>query len=221
MFNYVRLSDGGVKRLETVRPETVILAELGSRLRPDCGIDFPAFTKHAKLRKAIAEVVPGMEDLADIDVAKREFHIRNRLMHEPVFHTATGKAAFVVRAMPEAKRDRPFMLTTVRSEGQCNSIVYEEKDSYRGTKKRWCVMMNREDMAELGLEEEALADVTSEQGAMKSVTVYGFDLRRGDVMAYFPEANVLTRAVVDPRSRTPAFKSTPVSVSRADWRPVN
>jgi molybdopterin-dependent oxidoreductase alpha subunit len=221
MFNYVRLSDGGVRRLETVRPETVILADLASRLRPECGIDFPAFTKHARLRQAIAEVVPGMEDLADIDVAKREFHIRNRLMHEPVFHTPTGKAAFVVRAIPEPKRTQPFMLTTVRSEGQFNSIVYEEKDSYRGTKTRWCVMMNRDDMAELGLEEEALADVKSEQGEMRGVTVYGFELRRGDVMAYFPEANVLTRREIDPRSKTPAFKSTPVSVARAGLQPVN
>jgi anaerobic selenocysteine-containing dehydrogenase len=81
--------------------------------------------------------------------------------------------------------------------------------------------MNRDDMAELGLEEEALADVRSEQGEMRGVTVYGFELRRGDVMAYFPEANVLTRREIDPRSKTPAFKSTPVSVARAGLRQVN
>jgi hypothetical protein len=56
---------------------------------------------------------------------------------------------------------------------------------------------------------------------MSGVTVYGFDLPRGDVMAYFPEANVLTRTEVDPRSRTPAFKSTAVSLSRAGSRPAN
>ncbi|CAN0398858.1 unnamed protein product, partial [Phaeothamnion confervicola] len=126
MFNYVRLSDGGVTRLETVRPETMILADLAGRLKPDCGIDFKAFAKHTKLRQAIAEIVPGMEDLADIDVAKREFHIRNRLMHEPVFRTTTGKAGFTVRAIPHAQ-PTAFTLTTVRSEGQFNSIVYEEK----------------------------------------------------------------------------------------------
>jgi anaerobic selenocysteine-containing dehydrogenase len=153
-----------------------------------------------------------MEDLADIDVARREFHIRNRLMHEPVFRTATGKAAFTICAIPDAQ-PAAFTLTTVRSEGQFNSIVYEEKDSYRGTKTRWCVMMNRDDMASLGLDEGQLADVSSEQGAMKAVTVYSFDLPRGAMMAYFPEANVLTCTQVDPRSRTPAFKSTPVSIA--------
>jgi molybdopterin-dependent oxidoreductase alpha subunit len=212
MFNFVRLSDGGVTRLETVRPETMILADLAARICPGKGIDFAGFAKHSKIRHAIADIVPGMEDLADIDVAKKEFHIRNRLMHEPVFRTATGKAAFTVRAMPAAKPDR-FTLTTVRSEGQFNSIVYEEKDSYRGTKTRWCVMMNRDDMAELGLDEGQLADVSSTQGRMAGVTVYGYDIGRGDVMAYFPEANVLTRTDIDPRSKTPAFKATGVRVA--------
>jgi molybdopterin-dependent oxidoreductase alpha subunit len=221
MFNYVRLSDGGVARLPTVRPETVILADLASRLAPACGIDFQAFAKHSKLRQAIAAIVPGMEDLADIDVAKREFHIRNRLMHTPEFRTESGKAAFVVRSIPPSGRATSFMLTTVRSEGQFNSIVYEEKDSYRRTRTRWCVMMNRDDMAELGLDEGERADVSSDQGVMAGVTVYGFDLRRGDAMAYFPEANVLTRALVDPRSRTPAFKSTPVSIRRAGSPPAS
>ncbi|HVY90003.1 MAG TPA: FdhF/YdeP family oxidoreductase [Hyphomonadaceae bacterium] len=219
MFNFVRLSDGGVTRLQTVRPETMILADLAVRVRPDSGIDFKAFAGHSKLRQAIASIVPGMEDLADIDVAKREFHIRNRLMHTPEFHTPSGKANFVVRDMPsERLLDTPFMLTTARSEGQFNSIVYEEKDSYRGTSTRWCVMMNRDDMAELGLDEGELADVRSSQGVMAGVTVYRFDMRRGDVMAYFPEANILTRTEIDPRSKTPAFKSTPVWISRAGER---
>ena len=191
------------------------------RIRSGSGIDFSAFAKHSKLRQAIASIVPGMEDLADIDVAKREFHIRNRLMHTPDFHTPSGKAAFIVRGIPAARGQAPFMLTTVRSEGQFNSIIYEEKDSYRRTQTRWCVMMNADDMAELGFDEGDEADVTSERGAMRGVTVYRFDLRRGDAMAYFPEANVLTRAVTDPRSKTPAFKSTPIWIRRAGSPPEN
>ena len=77
-------------------------------------------------------------------------------------------------------------------------------------------MMNRDDMAELGLDEGHLADVRSEQGVMQGVTVYAFDVPRGNMMAYFPEANILTRTDIDPRSRTPSFKSTPVSI--AAWQ---
>ncbi len=215
MFNYVRLSDGGVDRLDGVRPETMILADLGVRIASGRGVDFEAFGKHAKLRQAIAAIVPGMEDLADIDVAKREFHIRNRLMHTPDFHTPSGKAAFIVRAIPPVEEKAPFVLSTVRSEGQFNSIVYEETDAYRRTATRWCVMMNAEDIASLGLGEGGCADVRSAQGEMAGVAVYAFDVPRGNAMAYFPEANVLTSIAVDPRSHTPAFKATPVWITRA------
>ncbi len=220
MFNYVRLSDGGVTRLENVRPESVILSDLGSRIASGGGVDFKAFGKHARLREAIASIVPGMEELADIDVAKREFHIRNRLMHTPEFHTASGKAAFVTRPIPAPRGDAPFMLSTVRSEGQFNSIVYQEKDSYRGTATRWCVMMNGDDMRALGITEGGRARMWSGKGEMRDLVVYAFDVGRGDVMAYYPEANVLTCAEVDPRSRTPAFKATPVWIEPAQSVPA-
>ncbi|MCG8443483.1 MAG: FdhF/YdeP family oxidoreductase, partial [Caulobacterales bacterium] len=204
MFNYVRLSDGGIRRLENVRPETVILADLASRLTPGGPVDFEAFKRHRDLRRAIAAIVPGMEALADIDVAKREFHVRNRLMHAPVFRTASGKAHFRARALPAraapAGGAAGFTLTTMRSEGQFNSIIYEHRDSYRGTATRWSVLMNPADIAALGLEPGDLATVRSAHGVMEGVTVYAFDLPRGDVMAYYPEANALTSTAVDPRS---------------------
>src|SRR5690606_29177069 len=96
MFNYVRLSDGGINRLDNVRPETAILCDLAEIMVPDCGIDFSVFKQHRKLREAIARIVPGMEQLADIDVAKREFHIGNRVLHERRFGTLDARAHFVV-----------------------------------------------------------------------------------------------------------------------------
>ena len=47
------------------------------------------------------------------------------------------------------------------------------------------------------------------------VEVYAFDIPKGCVMAYYPEANVLTGTQVDPRSKTPAFKSVRVQVTTA------
>ncbi len=35
MFNFVRLSDGGIKRLDNVRPETVILCDIAAKLLPE------------------------------------------------------------------------------------------------------------------------------------------------------------------------------------------
>jgi molybdopterin-dependent oxidoreductase alpha subunit len=214
MFNYVRLSDGGITRLENVRPESVILADLAERLLPDCPIDFRAFRRHRDIRRAIAAIVPGMDELEDIDVAKREFHIRNRLMHEPRFETPSGRAEFKTRPTPRPERAAPFTLTTMRSEGQFNSIIYEEKDAYRGADTRWAVLMNAEDIAALGMKPGDRATMRSAQGEMRGLKVFAFDLPRGDVMAYYPEANVLTATLVDPRSKTPSFKATPVFIER-------
>lgn len=214
MFNYVRLSDGGINRLDNVRPESHILADIGAALLPDSAIDFETFKRHQTVREAIAAIVPGMEDLKDISVAKKEFHIRNRLLHTPNFMTATGKAHFRVTPLPDNHpKPEQFTLTTVRSEGQFNSIIYEEADSYRGTKTRWCVMMNADDINALGVKDGDKVDMRSDHGVMEQVTLYAYDMPRGNIMAYYPEANCLVGTDIDPRSRTPGFKATAVTVT--------
>jgi molybdopterin-dependent oxidoreductase alpha subunit len=209
MFNYVRLSDGGIDRLDNVRPEVAILADLAERMLPDAPIDWSAYKQHRHIREAIAKTVPGMEPLADIDVAKQEFYIADRLMHTPRFFTQDGKAHFVTRPTPKP-HSAPLMLTTVRSEGQFNTIIYERTDSYRGNADRWTVMLAAEDIAKHGLTDGGKATLVSKQGRMEGVTIKAFDLALGSVMAYYPEANVLTGTEVDPRSKTPSFKATPV-----------
>ena len=215
MFNFVRLSDGGIVRHPGVRPETQILADLGQRLFPDGPVQFAAFKKHREIRKTISEVVPGMEALKHIDVAKKEFHVRNRLKHQPEFSTPDGRAHFrlvEVPAQTSQTADNRFTMATIRSEGQFNSIIYEEHDSYRSTKTRWCVMMNKADIERLGLGEDRKVTLRSQSGEMHGVTVYEFDVPRGNLLTYYPEANVLTSADFDPRSKTPAFKSVAVDV---------
>jgi anaerobic selenocysteine-containing dehydrogenase len=211
MFNYVRLSDGGIMRLDNVRPETVILCDLAARLLPNSPIPFASFKQHSVVRKAIAATVPGLEQLADIDVAKQEFHIRNRVMHTPSFSTPDGRAHLAVVPMPTARAE--LTLATVRSEGQFNTIIYEEHDTYRGRAPRDAVFLNREDMAALGVGEGQRVTLASDNGAMQAVAT-AFDLPRGSALAYYPEANVLCGRAVDPRSRTPAFKSIPVWIER-------
>jgi molybdopterin-dependent oxidoreductase alpha subunit len=208
MFNYVRLSDGGITRLDNVRPETVILCDIADILVPDRGIDFGAFKQHRQVREAIARIVPGLEALADIDVAKREFHIRNRVLHTPQFGTPDGRAHFVLTPLPVLP-EAPLMLASVRSEGQFNTIIYEEHDTYRGKAGRDAVFLNRDDMAAFGVTAGQRITLRSQTGRMDG-TATPFDLPRGSALAYFPEANALTATAVDPRSKTPAFKSVPV-----------
>jgi molybdopterin-dependent oxidoreductase alpha subunit len=208
MFNFVRLSDGGIKRLDNVRPETVILCDLAEKLMPNSPIPFARFKEHREVRQAIAVVVPGMEKLASIDVAKKEFHIANRVMHEPKFSTPDAKAHFVVTPIPEIDRKK-LTLATVRSEGQFNTIIYEEHDTYRYKAPRDAVFLNGDDMEAFGVRPGQRVTLASDHGHLEGVATL-FDLPRGSALAYYPEANVLCGTEVDPRSKTPAFKSVPV-----------
>lgn len=215
MFNFVRLSDGGIKRLDNVKPESHILCELAKRILADCPIDFDQFKNHTTIREAIANIIPGMEQLKDIHIAKKEFHIHNRLLHKPHFKTSDGKANFisVSQKTENHAKDFPFQLMSIRSEGQFNSIIYEENDSYRGTHERWCVLMNIEDIDSLGIKAGDTVTIESAYGEMKQVITYAFDVPAGNVMAYYPEANVLIGLENDPRSKTPAFKNVAVNIS--------
>ncbi|TVP53789.1 MAG: histidine kinase [Halomonadaceae bacterium] len=214
MFNYVRLSDGGIRRLDNVKPESAIIATLASRLIDTSVFDFARFASHSTIRKAIAACIPGMEALDDIDVARQEFHVRNRLLHTPEFRTDSGRARFITHpsVSDTANRDYPFKLMSVRSEGQFNSIIYEETDSYRSVAERTTVLMNAADMAAMSLQEGQRVSLQSATGAMHHLAVKAFDLPRGNLMTYYPEANVLVGRERDERSKTPAFKSVSVAV---------
>lgn len=218
MFNYVRLSDGGIDRLNNVKPEVEILCELGTRLLPKAAYLFQQFKKHNSIREAIAETITGMDELKDIAETKQEFTIKNRLLNEPVFSTNDKKAQFKIHKIECKAIDKqfPFTLASVRSEGQFNSIIYEESDSYRGTNSRWSVLMNQEDLRDLKINSGDCVDIQSTEGAMKNVTPVAFDVPRGNVLAYYPEANVLIPITHDPRSKTPAFKSVAVRISKTD-----
>lgn len=216
MFNYVRLSDGGITRLANVRPEVQILCDFAEKLLPNCPVDFAKFKQHNNIRAAIAATVPGMSELKDIAETKQEFTIENRLLDRPEFNTKNGKATFLISVLPTPviTQNFPFLLASIRSEGQFNSIIYEESDSYRGTDTRWSVLMNAEDIAELNIEAGDTVNIASAHGEMQNVKVFAFNLPRGNVMAYYPEANVLIGNEYDPRSKTPAFKSVAVRIAQ-------
>ena len=112
MFNFVRLSDGQITRHANVRPEVTVLVDIAQQLMPQSSIDFAGFKKHRTVREAIAAIVPGMSELASIDVAKKEFHVANRLMHTPNFRTASGRGQFRVCELPPVADEAQFAVST-------------------------------------------------------------------------------------------------------------
>ena len=218
MFNYVRLSDGGSRRHDGPRSEVEVIAEIASRvLGEDSPVDWTSMKDTCSIRKAIGKVVPGFEAIGRIDETRQEFQIDGRTFHRPRFATESGRAQLHSQRLPELKgAGDELRLMTVRSEGQFNTVVYEEEDYYRGQDRRDVILVHPGDLASLGLEHDQLVSVQSETGQLDKIRVRAFAaIRQGNALMYFPEANVLVNRQVDAQSRTPAFKGVVVRIRAA------
>lgn len=220
MFNYVRLSDGGAPRVPGPRSEVAIISELARRLLEEQSqVDWSQLEDTSKIRNWIAEVVPGYQAIGSIDQSKEEFQITGRTFHKPQFATDDGKANFFTSELPElvGESDKEFRLMTVRSEGQFNTVVYEEEDLYRGQERRDLVLMHPDDLRRLQLADDQPVEVTSSVGKIDRVLARPYQaIKPGNVLMYFPEANVLVPRDLDPLSRTPAFKAVAVAIRPTD-----
>jgi len=216
MFSYVRLSDGGPPRFAGPRSEVSILSAVGRDLLAEKNhVDWSQLSHHAAIRKLIADLIPDYAAVSSIDETRQEFHLPGRPMEEYRFPTPSGKARFHALPLPESPADRngQIRLMTIRSEGQFNTVVYDEEDLYRGQERRDVILMNADDIRRLGLTVDQRVRVRSEIGEMRYLLVRPFAIRAGNALMYYPEANVLVPKAVDPLSKTPAFKSIAVTVA--------
>lgn len=212
---------------------------------PGTPIDWLTLQHNPTIRHLIAEVVPGYDKIAEIDRTREEFQIAGRTFHTPVFPTPSGRARFHAHPIPSllgAMLTRPGLigtgkhvpcgpgaqpmqnsrlnnnflrLMTVRSEGQFNTVVYEEEDLYRGQTRRDVILMNPADIDRRGLSIDQPVTVRSQTGEMPGILVRPYNIRAGNALMYFPEANVLIPRTVDPIAKTPAYKSILIAIDSA------
>jgi anaerobic selenocysteine-containing dehydrogenase len=76
------------------------------------------------------------------------------------------------------------------------------------------LFISAEDLEKLGLKDQDKVDVSNATGTMRNLKLAQYDIKPGNVMCYFPEANILVPQSVDKRSRTPSFKSVSVSINK-------
>jgi molybdopterin-dependent oxidoreductase alpha subunit len=214
MFNFVRLSDGGQVHLPGPRSEVDIIAEIGRRvLGSDGPVNWQDLKQHCHVRQLIARIIPGYEQIAAVDETQQDFHLSSRMIVRHRFATPSGKAHFRIQPLPPLRGEgQQLRLMTVRSEGQFNTVVYEEEDTYRGQERRDVILMNRADIQRLGLQIDQRVTVRSRVGAMQHILVREFDIRAGNALMYYPEANVLVPTATDPLSKTPAFKAVLITI---------
>jgi anaerobic selenocysteine-containing dehydrogenase len=223
MFNYIRMSDGGPRRHHGPRSEVDVIASIAESVLAGNGdatqsaIDWSSMRSTEQIRRSIARIVPGFEQLADIDATKQEFQISGRTFHEPRFATSDGRARLHTHELPglQATGDGEIRLMTLRSEGQFNTVVYEDEDIYRGMVRRDVIMLHPDDLARFGLHDGDQVTVHGPAGTMHGIRAMEFtDIKPGNAAMYYPEANVLIGRTIDALSRTPAFKNI---VVRLEW----
>ncbi|WP_317239213.1 molybdopterin dinucleotide binding domain-containing protein [Hymenobacter sp. 5516J-16] len=110
-------------------------------------------------------------------------------------------------------------MMTIRSHDQFNTTVYDYNDRYRGVhNERRVIFLNPQDMAERGIKEKGLVNITSHfQGQQRHAEKFiaiPYDIPRGDCATYFPEGNVLVPiGSVAYKSNTPTSKFVIVTVA--------
>lgn len=215
MFNYVRLSDGGPARHDGPKSEVEVVAELAQRVIADRSpLDWNSLRQTGNIREMIGRVIPGYEAIVNIEQTKQEFQIEGRTFHQPKFATQSGRAQMHVHTLPALQGDdRRLRLMTVRSEGQFNTVVYEEEDAYRGQTHRDIILVNPADIERLGLQADQRVTIKSRTGSLANIAVRPYpEIRAGNVLMYYPEANVLISRTADPQSLTPAFKGELIEI---------
>ena len=220
MFNYIRLSDGGKARHSGPRSEGHIISDIAARVLKESSVKWKEFHPNKNTRDLIGKIIPGFEKIGGIDQTKEEFHISGRILHSPEFPTADGRATFTVCPLPQLSTktnvNPSFKLMTVRSEGQFNTVVYDKEDRYRGVKSRDVIFMNAEDIHSLSIQEGERVAVENETGILDNQRVVAYPIKTGNVMMYYPEANILVPRKYDNKSRTPSFKSIDVKITKGE-----
>ncbi len=138
------------------------------------------------------------------------------------FDTATGKANFTVNPIrPIHLAADQYLMMTIRSHDQFNTTIYGLDDRYRGVHGgRRVIFMNRDDIAQAGLKDRQLVDLTShfegERRTIRDFSVISYDIPRRCTATYYPETNPLVAlGSVAEISNTPASKSVVITIEPA------
>jgi molybdopterin-dependent oxidoreductase alpha subunit len=227
-MSMVHASGGGLKPAsEHLRSEPAIIAGIALATLPNTRVGWAELiSDYGKIRDCIEAVFPEFKDF-NARIKKPGGFRLYVAASERQWLTPTGKANFLVYpGLDEDPRvaDRESLtLTTIRSHDQYNTTIYGLNDRYRGiTGRRDVVFVNERDLASRGLKHGDLVDVSvvpdtgSKQGerVMRNLTAVAYNIARGSIAAYYPEANVLVALDhYDAKCGTPSYKSTPVRLS--------
>ncbi|WP_223216665.1 FdhF/YdeP family oxidoreductase [Paraburkholderia phenoliruptrix] len=220
---------------EHLRSEPAIIAGIAKASLDDATLDWDGWAAdYSRIRDLIEAVFPQFERYNERIREPGGFRLYNAASARR-WDTPDGRARFIahrgVMEDPRVNRSDALLLATIRSHDQYNTTIYGYNDRYRGISgRRDVVFVNEQDLDARGLQHgdlvdvEAIEDTVSLGGSRRlcGVTAVAYDIPRGSMAAYYPEANgLLALDDCDARSGTPSYKSIPVllSLSNGDCLP--
>jgi molybdopterin-dependent oxidoreductase alpha subunit len=172
------------------------------------------------IREDIAKTIEGFKDYEQKVSEDGGFYLPNA-PREGKFKTSSGKAKFTVNPWERiAIKEGEYLMMTIRSHDQFNTTVYGLNDRYRGIfNERRIVFMNPDDMLKENFQNYDKVDIVNEFGGLRRVAesfiIVPYNIPRGCLATYFPEANVLVplQSRAD-GSQTPTSKSVVVRLNK-------
>lgn len=209
----VHTSNGGLKPASNhLRSEPWIVASLASRVLDDERNWMDLAGNYDLIRDLMSQALAGFDDYNERVRTPNGFYLPNPPRDSRTFKTDNGKANFISHPLPDVSiDDDKFVMMTIRSHDQYNTTIYDLHDRYRGVHgNRRIVLMNANDMIDRGWKSRHLVDIVShfEDGERRSGgwQLIAYDIPRGNIATYFPEANVLV-----PLNSTADKSNTPTS----------
>jgi len=219
----VSKSEGILEPLsEYLKSETAIVAGIAKASLEKSTVNWTAMAGNYDLiRDAIEATIPGFENFNNRIRIPGGFYLPNNARENDFSTTYTGKANFTINETSDIVLDKDqLLMMTIRTHDQYNTTIYGLNDRYRGIlNERRIILMNEEDIQELGLAANDLVDLVShfkgEERKAEQFLVIPYNIPRKCSATYFPETNVLVPLQSKARiSNTPTSKTVVISVHK-------
>ena len=210
----VHRSTGGLMPASPdLRSEPSIVASLAEATLSSTDIDWSGLADdYDRIRDLMERSLDGFDDYNTRVRQSNGFSLPNPPRDEQAFGTPSGKAVFTVHDLPDVQVPQDhYVLMTLRSHDQYNTTIYGLHDRYRGVHgRRRVLFMNANDMVKRGWKSRQIVSITSHFNAetrhADDWMLVPYDIPKGNLAAYFPEANCLV-----PLHSTADVSNTPTS----------
>lgn len=205
--------------------EVEIVSRMALETLDDSKIDWKLLASdYNQIRDLMSHCLDGFEDYNLRVKQKGGFSLPNPPRDSRTFNTDTNLANFTLNKLPLIQVAKGnSVLMTIRSHDQYNTTIYGLSDRYRGVKgNRRIIFMNALEMAERGWKTRQIVNLTShfngETRTSNNWQLVPYEIPRGNIAAYFPEANELVHLdSTAEESNTPTSKWIEVTIHEGKY----